>query len=182
MPPRSKVQTLPDEVRDALNAKLISSGFSGYVELAGWLTEQGYEISRGSLQRYGSDLQESFEQAMGDVRRSIEMAKAMGDSVKDDEGDLTNATVRVAQDCLLRVTLALREAEHAPDKAASVLAKVSHAMADLGRLGISLKKWQAEVQVKAEAAASQVEKIAKKGGLDASTVAEIRREILGVAG
>jgi len=27
-----------------------------------------------------------------------------------------------------------------------------------------------------------VEKIAKKGGLDAETVAEIRREILGVAG
>lgn len=182
MPPRSKVQTLPDEVRDALNAKLIGNGFSGYVELASWLTKQGYEISRGSLQRYGSDLQASFEQAMGDVRRSIEMAKASSESVRDDEGNLTDATVRIAQDCLLRVTVALREAEHTPEKAVSILAKVSHAVADLGRVGISLKKWQAEVRAKAEAAASQVEKIAKKGGLNAAAVAEIRREILGVAG
>lgn len=181
MPPRSKIQTLPKDVRDALNAKLVNNGFAGYGELAVWLTEQGYEISRGSLQRYGSDLQASFEQAMGDVRRSIEMAKALGDSVKDDEGDLTDATVRIAQESLLRVTIALREAEHTPDKAVSILAKISHALADLGRLGISLKKWQAEVRIKAEAAASEVEKIAKKGGLDAATVAEIRREILGVA-
>lgn len=35
---------------------------------------------------------------------------------------------------------------------------------------------------KAEVAASQMEKIAKKGGLDADTVAEIRRGDFGVAG
>lgn len=179
---RSKVYTLPEDVRDSLNAKLIGNGFADYIELADWLVEQGYDISKSSLQRYGSDLQASFEQAMGDVRRSIAMAKAVGESVRDDEGDLTDATVRIAQESLLRVTIALREAEHTPDKAVSILAKISHALADLGRLGISLKKWQAEVRVKAEAAASEVEKIAKKGGLDAATVAEIRREILGVAG
>ena len=53
--------------------------------------------------------------------------------------------------------------------------------AELGKASVVQKKWQAEVRAKAEAAASQVEKIAKKGGLDAATVAEIRREILGVA-
>ena len=62
------------------------------------------------------------------------------------------------------------------------LPKVAKAVAELGRASVVQKKWQAEVRTKAEAAASQVEKIAKKGGLDADTVAEIRREILGVAG
>lgn len=141
---RSRVHTLPETIRDILNARLISNGFSDYIELASWLTEQGFEISKSSLQRYGSDLQASFDEAMGDVRRSIEMAKAVSESVRDDEGDLTDATVRIAQESLLRVTIALRQAEHDPTKGVAILAKVSHALADLGRLGISQKKWQAE--------------------------------------
>ncbi|MCY1381648.1 hypothetical protein D9M69_695810 [compost metagenome] len=61
------------------------------------------------------------------------------------------------------------------------LPKVAKAVAELGRASVVQKKWAAEVRTKAEAAASQVEKIARKGGLNAETVAEIRREILGVA-
>ncbi|MGK4383426.1 phage protein Gp27 family protein [Ectopseudomonas oleovorans] len=59
------------------------------------------------------------------------------------------------------------------------LPKVAKAVAELGRASVVQKKWQSEVRSKAEAAAAQVEKIARKGGLNADTVAEIRREILG---
>ncbi|MNF03184.1 hypothetical protein D3C80_2024540 [compost metagenome] len=62
------------------------------------------------------------------------------------------------------------------------LPKVAKAVAELGRASVVQKKWQAEFREKAESAAAKVEKIAKKGGLNADTVAEIRREILGVAG
>lgn len=182
MPPRSKVHSLPSEVRDELNARLIGNGFGGYEDLAGWLSSQGYSISKTALHRYGSDLQQSFEQAMADVRRSTELAKALNQSAQDDEASLTDATVRIAQESLLRVTIALREAEDDPSNAAPALAKISRALADLGRVGIAQRKWQAEVRAKAEAVAARAEKIASKGGLSAEAVAEIRREILGVAG
>ncbi|SDA18154.1 Protein of unknown function [Pseudomonas sp. NFPP10] len=61
------------------------------------------------------------------------------------------------------------------------LPKVAKAVAELGRASVVQKKWQAEVRDKAAAAADKVEKIAKKGGLDAKTVDQIRRSILGVA-
>ncbi len=183
MPPRSKVHQLPEEVRDELNAQLIRNGFGGYEGLAEWLSGQGYAISKTALHRYGSDMQESFERAMSDVRRSTELAKALNASAQDDEASLTDATVRIAQESLLRVTIALREAEDAePGDVAPALAKISRALADLGRVGLAQRKWQVEVRSKAEAAAAKAEKIASKGGLSASAVAEIRREILGVAG
>jgi len=61
------------------------------------------------------------------------------------------------------------------------LPKVAKAVAELGKASVVQKKWQAEWREKTEAAAARVEKIAKKGGLNAETVDEIRREILGMA-
>ncbi|MFJ3115275.1 phage protein Gp27 family protein [Pseudomonas protegens] len=67
------------------------------------------------------------------------------------------------------------------DKQKLDLPKVAKAVAELGRASIVRANWKAEVRAKAEDAANQVEKIAKKGGLSAEMVEEIRREILGVA-
>ncbi|WP_308170827.1 phage protein Gp27 family protein [Ralstonia syzygii] len=44
------------------------------------------------------------------------------------------------------------------------------------------KRFRQEVQARAEAAAANIEKIAKKGGLSAESVDALRREILGIAG
>ena len=48
MPQRSKVDLLPDQIREDLEHHLIQGGFSGYRELSLWLGEQGFEISKSS--------------------------------------------------------------------------------------------------------------------------------------
>jgi len=145
MAPRNKVFSLPPEVREELNEKLVSSGFQGYAGLADWLTERGFEVSRSSVQRYGQDLQEEFEEAMGSVRRTTEMAKAMADAVEDDEGNLIDATARLVQEHLLRISLEFRKMEIKPDAAAHHLGKVAKALDSLGRLSLSQKKHAREL-------------------------------------
>ena len=39
MPPRSKIDALPEELRKELEQRLIGSGFSSYREHAAWLAE-----------------------------------------------------------------------------------------------------------------------------------------------
>lgn len=145
MPPRNKVYDLPPEIRDELNEKLVSTGFQGYSALAEWLAERGYNVSRSSVHRYGQDLQEEFEDAMGDVRKTTELAKAMAADQEDESGHLIDATARMVQDQLLRITIAMRKAEQDPAKAAKQLGSVTRALAEIGRVSLGQKKWAREI-------------------------------------
>ncbi|HDW0747774.1 TPA: DUF3486 family protein, partial [Escherichia coli] len=53
--------------------------------------------------------------------------------------------------------------------------------ATLSRASVNLKKFQSEVRARAQQAASNAEKIARKGGLSSDAVQALRREILGIA-
>ncbi|MDA8483605.1 DUF3486 family protein [Pseudomonas resinovorans] len=170
MPPRSKVAGLPAEIKAWLDQALVENNFSGYEALAAELTTRGYSISKSALHSYG----QSFEDRLAALRQSSEQAKAVVTAAPDDEGAVNEALMRLVQDHLFKLLMASEGKLDLP--------KVAKAVAELGRASVVQKKWQAEVRAKAEAAASQVEKIARKGGLDAATVTEIRREILGVAG
>ncbi|MBZ9574405.1 DUF3486 family protein [Modicisalibacter sp. MOD 31.J] len=180
---RSKVFDLPPEVREELNERLVSTGFQGYSALAEWLSERGYNVSRSSVHRYGQDLQEEFEEAMGNVRKTTEMAKAMADAVEDDEGNLIDATARIVQEQLLRVSLALRKAEHDPEVSAHHLAKVSKALTNLGRVSIAQKKHAKEVRQEVAQEAAEAADSAMAGqGMSREAIDTIKREILGIAG
>ena len=182
MPPRSKVYELPAEVRDQLNEKLVSSGFQDYTGLAEWLESNGYKISRSSVARYGSDLQQEFEEAMGDVRKTTELARALTAEQEDESGALLDATARIVQDQLLRVSIAMRKAEEDPAKAAKQLGSVTKALADIGRVSLSQKKWARElrVEVAAEAAAAAEGAMASQG-MSRDAIDAIKRDILGIA-
>lgn len=182
MPPRSKVYDLPQELRDELNERLVSSGFQDYQGLTEWLEENGFKLSRSAVHRYGSALQEEFDEAMGAVRKSTEMAKAWAESDEDTQGALAGATSQMVQHQLMQITLALGRAEHEPEKAAKHMATVSHALADLGRMTINQKKWAQEVrQAAMKEAANKAAEVAKRGGLSAEVVNDLRRELLGIA-
>ncbi|MCY1301166.1 hypothetical protein D9M70_507600 [compost metagenome] len=169
MPPRSKVATLPPEVKAWLDQALADSNFSGYDALVEELAGRGYAISKSALHRYGQD----FEERLSALRMASEQAKAIVIAAPDDEGSVNEALMRLVQEHLFKLLMS--------EDGKIDLPKVAKAVAELGRASVVQKKWAAEVRTKAEAAASQVEKIARKGGLNAETVAEIRREILGVA-
>ncbi|WP_342596327.1 DUF3486 family protein [Salinicola lusitanus] len=182
MPPRSKVYELPPEIRDQLNEKLVSSGFQDYTGLAEWLESNGYKISRSSVARYGSDLQQEFEEAMGDVRKTTELARALTAEQEDESGALLDATARIVQDQLLRISIAMRKAEEDPAKAAKQLGSVTKALADIGRVSLSQKKWARElrVEVAAEAAAAAEGAMASQG-MSRDAIDAIKRDILGIA-
>ena len=180
---RSTVYALPPEVRDQLNARLVSQGFGGYSELAEWLSAQGYELSRSAVHRYGAELEAEYEAAMGDVRRASELARAYADADPDDAAALTGAVNRMAQEQLLRALLGLRKAEaageHAPGDMAKHLSTVSRALADLGRLDIQRTKHAIQVRRELAAeAADRAEAAAKKGGVSADGIAALRAAIM----
>lgn len=169
MPPRSKVAGLPAQVKAWLDQALVESNFSGYEALSAELEARGYQIGKSALHRYGSE----FEDKLAALKLSSEQAKAVVQAAPDDEGAVNEALMRLVQEHLFKLLMA--------EGGKIDLPKVAKAVAELGRASVVQAKWKAEVRTRAEAAASEVEKIAKRGGLNAETVAEIRREILGVA-
>lgn len=171
MPPRSKVAGLPAEVKAWLDQALVESNFSGYELLSEELESRGYSIGKSALHRYGTE----FEDKLAALKMASEQAKAVVQAAPDDEGAVNEALMRLVQEHLFKLLMATN-AEKPID-----LPKVAKAVAELGRASVVQKKWHAEFREKAEAAAARVEKIAKKGGLNATTVDEIRREILGMA-
>lgn len=184
---RAAVDKLPQDVRDELTAELVGRGFSDYTALAEWLAEKGHKISRSALQRFGSDLEAEFEEATQDARRSIELARAMrANGNSDDDGALLDASSSILQDQLLRISLALRTVEVDPQEAVKLVSQASRALADLGRMTVTNKKWQAErdAEIRAEErakAAEQATTAAKAGGASSETITKIR-EALGIAG
>ena len=171
MPPRSIVDSLPNDVRAELDARLIRSGFADYRGLADWLTEQGYGIRKSALQNYGSN----FEDRCAALRMATQQAKAIVAESTDDEGAMSEALMRLVQEKLFGVLM-----EMEVDVAKLNLSSVAKAIAELGRATVTQKKYAQEVRERASAAAESAAKIAKKGGLSADAVAEIRGAILGI--
>ncbi|MCO7557358.1 DUF3486 family protein [Metapseudomonas otitidis] len=169
MPPRSKVGALPAEVKAWLDQALVENNFSGYEALSAELAERGYSIGKSALHAYG----QSFEDRLSRLRLASEQAKAVVTAAPDEEGAVNEALMRLVQEHLFNLLMA--------ENGKVDLPKVAKAVAELGRASVVQKKWQAEVKARAEVAAQAVERIVRKGGLNAETVNEIRRQILGVA-
>lgn len=170
MPPRSKIEKLPKEVKQWLDRALIDGNFSGYELLEKELSERGYAIGKSSINRYGQE----FENRLHALKLATEQAKAISESAPDDAGAMNDALIRLVQQKAFDTLLKMEEG--APMKEIGLM------VARLSNATVNQKKWAAEVRVKAESAAAEVEKIAKKGGLSAAAVNEIRSQILGIPG
>lgn len=172
MPPRSKVELLPEAVRDELNKRLIANSFSDYVGLSDWLMEQGFEIKKSALAHYGA----AFEERCAALRVATQQAKAIVAEVGDDEDAMSDALMSLAKE---RIFTILKDLQVDPAKAN--LASITKAIAQLGRASVNQKKFATEVREKAKAAADAAAKIARKGGLSKEASDEIRAAILGIA-
>ncbi|MFC3716817.1 DUF3486 family protein [Luteimonas soli] len=173
MAPRSKVDQLPEAVRQELEQKLIANGFGGYEALTEWLTEQGFEISKSSVHRWGSD----FEERVDALRIATQQAKAIVKASPDDEGDMSEALMRLMQE---RIFSALVSLEVDPKKVN--LGSLAKALAPIARASIAQKKYASEVRDRARAAVEAVDRIASSGGLTADGAKQLREQILGIGG
>lgn len=137
---RSKVTGLPGEVREALDAKLLQGGFAGYVQLQDWLRTQGFDISKSSIHRYGSRLEEKVAK----LKASAERARALVEASPDSADHMAQATMRLLQDKLFTVLESMEDV----DPESVDLVKLSRAMAPLVRASIAAKLHADEVREK----------------------------------
>lgn len=181
MPRRDAVSTLPDEVRTWLDKSLIKGNFSAYEQLEAALKERGFQISKSAIHRYGK----KFERRLAAIKASTEAARMLTEGAADDQDARSEAVIALVQTELFESIVNLQEATDEdidPADRIGLLSKAAKNIATLARASVNQKKFRQDVQARAEAAAANVEKIAKKGGLSAESVQALRREILGIAG
>jgi AcrR family transcriptional regulator len=175
MPKRSAVETLPSELKAWLDAELLRRGFSDYRQLAVDLEAKGADVSKSSVQRYGS----KFELRMAQLKRSTEQARALVDQNPDDEGKLNEAVIRLAQDKIY--TLLVEMDINPTDVDANKLFKSA---AEIGKASVLQRKTAVELRERIAARASQVadeiSREAKTMGASEETIKTWREKVLGV--
>lgn len=180
MAPRSKVLTLPPELKEWLDAQLIRGGFSDYVQLAADLKAKGESVSKSALHRYGSQ----FEKRMAQLKMSNEQARALVDASPDDEDKLGAAVIRLTQDRIFQLLVDLEIDPESVD-----VNKLFKNAAEIGKASVTQKKFTMEARAAIEDAArkkvleeqrAKLEAMPTKGGVTTETKAAIR-EALGIA-
>ncbi len=174
MAPRSKVLTLPTDLKEWLDAELVKRGFGDYVQLAADLKARGADISKSGLQRYGSP----FEKRMAQLKMSYEQARALVDASPDDEDKLGAAVIRLAQDRIFQLLVDLEIDPESVD-----INKLFKNAAEIGKASVTQKKFTMEARATIEAAARKkvleeqraaLEAMPIKGGVTTETKAAIR--------
>ena len=171
MPRRSKVKSLPKDVREALDEKLVEEGFQNYEDLADWLADLGYDISKSSVHRYGQE----FEDRLEALRIATAQAKEITEQVGDDEGALGDALTAVVQEKAFGLLTSMEMEEQEVE-----FTSLMNAIARLQKASVQQKKFMQEMREKAQQAAEEAEEIAREGGLSEDGAEKIRAKILGI--
>ena len=174
MPAPSKIKALLSEGQQAeLNRRIRDNGFGGYRELAEWLQSEGFEISKSAVHSHGQALQRQIEK----IRAASEQAAALRDLFPDDEGAMTDASLRMFQAELYNYMQDFEIDANSMDPI-----KLAKAIKDLAHASISQKKLQREVRAEERAlAAEDAADAATNMGLSAEAVAKMRAAVLGQA-
>lgn len=179
MPPRSKILSMPRELQEELNARLVAGGFKDYEALAQWLNIElqarglALTVSHMAVPRHG----EKFAERLERLRLATDQAKALADGAGDDEGAMSDALVRLVQERLF--TLLMEMGDIDPKKVN--ISGLLKGIAQITKASISQKQWMVEIQGKIKAAAERATGVATRGGLSADAVDAIKREILGIS-
>lgn len=178
MPPPSKIDLLPDEVRRELEEKIISNGFGGYIALSEWLAERGFAIGKSVLGVHGKKL----ERHIAAVKASTQAALALEEAARDDSDARSNAIYAQFQSGIFDALMALDEAEDEADpvKKLALLTKAGKDFAAIGRGNLARQRWAAEVRAKLDAAREDVRRIAADAGVPDDVQAAIDARLMGV--
>ena len=181
MPPRSKIQTeLPDEVRKALDSKLIANSFSGYKMLEAWLDEQGYSISHAAIHRHGQEL----EQRLAMIKTSTQAAELIVEAAPDASDARSAAVMSLVQTELFNVLLSLQKAtsEDSIQDRVKLLSDAAKSISQLSRASVNQKQWAQEIrQQERKQAAKEVSAALKQNGISAEVEQSIRDILIGKA-
>jgi hypothetical protein len=135
------------------------------------LKKEGFSISKSAIHRYG----QSFQKQLETIKIVTEQAKILVENIDDEENNLAEALTRLAQQ---KAFSALVELE---DTTGVTFPELSKSISELNKTSIANKKYSHEVKTRIKAAAEDVEKVARSGGVSDSTIDEIKRRILGIS-
>lgn len=180
MAPRSKVHSLPPELKEWLDAELVRRGFGDYVQLAADLKARGADVSKSSLQRYGSP----FEQRMAQLKMASEQARALVDAAPDDEDKLGSAVVRMTQEKIFNLLMELDIKSEDVD-----VNKLFKNAAEIGKASVAHKRFgmEARAAAKEEARREQLaeqqarfDALGQAGDIDQVTLAKVIKAAYGL--
>jgi hypothetical protein len=175
MPPPSKIDQLPPEVRSELDRRLIANGFGGFVALSDWLSEQGFEISKSAVGLRGQRL----KRRLAAVTASTEAMKMVAEAAPDDSDERSNAIISLLQTDLFEALVEFQEAASADDESIkpadriALYSKAAKNIATLTRASVARNKWAAEVRKNIAAMLQAL----KKEGFDTGTLDEAEKRI-----
>lgn len=185
MPPRSKIAQLPKDIREWLHKAFVERGFGdivGITEELNQLCKEGNVAITVGKSAVGAESQK-VKRAQEAIRATTEATKLIAEASRDDADTRSEAAIALVQSQVFEILLEMREAvdeDADPVERMKVLTKVAKSLSEMSRARVNQAKWRSEVETRLQAAADKVSKLAKKGGIDAKTVDEIRRSILGV--
>lgn len=183
MPPRGKIATLPAELRQWLHQAFIERAFGDIQGITDELNEMakrgGVAITIGKS-AVGAESQK-VKRAQEAIRATTEAAKLIAESSADQADNRSAAAMALVQSEVFELLLKIRESDELDDlQRFAVMNEAALGLSRMGRARVLQAKWADELDQRAKAAADKVAKLAKKGGMSAATVAEIRASILGI--
>lgn len=184
MPPRGKIATLPDELRAWLHKAIVERGFGDIVALTDDLNALckagGVAITIGKS-AVGEE-SKRIKRAQEAIRATTEAARLIAEGAPDEADHRSAAAMALVQSEVFELLLKVRESEEIVDplERLGIMNEAALGLSRLSRSKVNQARWAAEVDARTKAAADKAAKIAKKGGADARTIAEIRESILGI--
>lgn len=183
MPPRGKIATLPETHRKWLHDAIVSRQYGDIValteELNALCKAGGVAITIGKS-AVGAESQK-IKRAQEAIRATTEAAKLIAESAPDEADNRSAAAMAIVQSEVFELLLKIRETEGMDDvERMGIMNDAALGLSRLSRSRVNQSRWAVEVDARAKAAAERVAKLAKKGGADTKTVAEIRSMILGI--
>jgi len=187
MAPRSKLESLPDDLLEQLDQRLLASQYHDIDGHHDWLLaeldkreiELPEPISRSAVGRY-SRMRKLEQQSIGDsVRQMRAIQQEFGD---DPTSFLVNGNNMAQMLAWKRVQAAMNGDVDVDEE---FLANISLAMSRMAKTAVINDDRERDIrederQIAKEEAAKQVDKTARKAGVSEETIAAIRRDVLGM--
>lgn len=178
---KSSINDLPENVQLVLNKRL-GEGKLTLDQLVELLKEQGFEISRSAIGRYAQGYRKTIERMRKVQIASDMMMREIGEAASNSK---LGRTVAEMVKIVAFDHLAARE-EDGGDGKSDVLPRELMFIAKAVRDAVSAGAIEVEQELKirretAKQAADTAEEVAKKAGLSQATIADFRKNILGIA-
>lgn len=179
MPQRTKIDLLPQKLRDWLRDSLEKQEFASYEDLAQELEHRLAEqnlaitISPSTLHRWGSE----YRKQLDDLEKATRFVAMLRDKFGQDmESGFTEAILQMLQSQVVNLLLN-------PDRELQVeeLTQLIGSVTRLSGAAINLKKYKQEIAEKAAKAADEVvNELSNTTGLTDEAAAKIRAAFLGI--